>query len=184
MAFQQAPGTKERNTMSDEIRLKERMSSQPETPAAAESTPMIEPPAPVLGQTAPPPPSPPTEMSLVHYLDEPLWRVKGWIQLMGILFMLNGILMVLSLWGILLCWLPFWLGLTLMSAAKNIRAAAEFNDQRLMRMALDKLGLYFKINGILIVLGLVFGILAGVAVALGVLGSAAMMNQGMHNMIQ
>jgi hypothetical protein len=123
-------------------------------------------------------------MSLVHYFDEPLWRAKGWIQLMGGLFILHGVLMALSLGGIVLCWLPIWLGLTLMSAAKNIRAAAELDNKECMRLALDKLGLYFKINGILIIIGLGVGILIAVAVALGVLGSATMMSQGIPNMMQ
>jgi len=141
-------------------------------------------------------------MSLVQYLDEPLYRARGWIQLMGILFLLHGVLMALSfvgtilsslpIWlglplslaGIIPCWLPIWLGLTLVSAAKNIRAAADFNDQKFLRLALDKIGLFFKINGVLIVIGLVVGILAGVAVVLGVLGSASMMSQGMQNMMQ
>lgn len=122
--------------------------------------------------------------------------------MMGILFLLHGVLMALSfvgtilsslpIWlglplslaGIIPCWLPIWLGLTLVSAAKNIRAAADFNDQKFLRLALDKIGLFFKINGVLIVIGLVVGILAGVAVVLGVLGSASMMSQGMQNMMQ
>ena len=103
---------------------------------------------------------------------------------MGVLFILHGVLMALSLWGIVLCWLPIWLGLTLMSAAKNVRAAAELDNKECMRLALDKIGLYFKISGILVILGLVVGILAAVAVALGVLGSAAMMSQGMPNLMQ
>ena len=53
-----------------------------------------------------------------------------------------------------------------------------------MRLALDKIGLYFKVNGILIIIGLVVGILVGVAVVLGLLGSAATMSQGMQNMIR
>ena len=55
-------------------------------------------------------------MSLVHYLDEPLWRAKGWIQLMGVLFILHGVLVALSLWGIILCWLPIWLGAVVLGA--------------------------------------------------------------------
>jgi hypothetical protein len=174
--------------MSEEIGLRERIGSTPVPPSESETepdpTPVVESPLPGLPQAPSPIRCAPAEMSLVHYLDEPLYRAKGWIQLMGVLFILHGVLMALSLVGIILCWLPIWLGLTLMSAAKNIRAATEFNDQKFLRLALDKIGLYFKINGVLVVIGLVVGILVGVAVALGVLGSAAMMSQGMQNMIQ
>ena len=172
--------------MSDDIGLRERAGSVPVPPTQAEAdpSPIVEAPLPGLAEAPSPARCAPVAMSLVHYLDEPLWRVKGWIQLMGVLFILHGVLMALSLWGIVLCWLPIWLGLTLMSAAKNVRAAAELDNKECMRLALDKIGLYFKINGILVIIGLVVGILAAVAVAMGVLGSAAMLNQGMPNMMQ
>ena len=172
--------------MSDEIRLKERTSTVQVPPSETEpdSTPIVEAPLPGLPQEPSPPPSASAGMSLVHYLDKPLWRAKGWIQLMGILFILHGVFMALSLWGIVLCWLPIWLGLTLMSAAKNIRAAAELDNQEYMYLALDKIGLFFKINGILIIIGLVVAALIGAAVALGVLGSVAMLSQNLQNMAQ
>lgn len=123
-------------------------------------------------------------MSVVHYLDKPLYHAKGWIQLVGIVCILHGVFMALSLVGIILCWLPIWLGLTLMSAAKNIRVAAELDNQEYMYLALDKIGLYFKIMGILIVIGLVIAALIGAAVAMGVLGSVAMLSENMQNMAQ
>lgn len=174
--------------MDDEIHLKERVGSTsvPTAETQSDSTSIVEAPLSGLAQETSPtaPPSAKSGMSLVHYLDEPLWRAKGWIRLMGILLIINGVLMIFSLWGIILCWLPIWMGLTLTSAAKNARAAAELNNQECLRQALEKLGLYFKINGILVVVGLVAGILIGVAVAAGVLGSAAMMTQGMQGMMQ
>jgi hypothetical protein len=172
--------------MSDEIGLKARAGSVSDSPTQTEPdpTPIVEAPLPGLPEAPSPTRSAPVAMSLVHYLDEPLWRAKGWIKLMGVLFILNGVLTALSLWGIVLCWLPIWLGLTLLSAAKNIRAAAELDNKECMRLALDKLGLYFKINGILIIVGLGVGILIAGAVALGILGSATMMSQGIPNMMQ
>jgi len=172
--------------MSDEIGLRARVGSVPEQPTQTEPdpTPIVEAPVTELPEAPSPTRPAPAAMSLVHYLDEPLWRAKGWIKLMGILFILQGVLTALSLWGIVLCWLPIWLGLTLMSAAKNIRAAAELDNKECMRQALDKIALYFKINGILVIIGLVVGILVAVAVALGALGSVAMMNQGIPNMMQ
>lgn len=167
--------------MSDEIRLKERAAavpSLPPEPDAAVATEVPEAPLPGLCEEPPAPATPTQNMSLIRYLDEPLWRAKGWMQLMGILFILNGAMMILSIWGIVLCWLPIWMGLTLMAAAKNVRVAAELDNQEYMRVALEKIGLFFKINGILVIIGLMFGILIGVAVALGVVGSAAMLSQG------
>jgi len=170
--------------MSDEIRLREHTGTVPVPPPETEpnSTPIVQ--SPRLSQESTQPQSASAGMSVVHYLDKPLYRAKGWIQLMGIVFILNGVFMALSLVGILLCWLPIWLGLTLMSAAKNIRAAAELDNQEYMYLALDKIGLFFKINGILIIIGLVVAALIGAAVALGVLGSVAMLSQNLQNMAQ
>ncbi|UCE47223.1 MAG: DUF5362 domain-containing protein [Phycisphaerales bacterium] len=170
--------------MSDEIRLRERAGTVPVPPTETEpnSTPIVEPPR--LSQQSSQPPSASAQMSVVHYLDKPLYHAKGWIQLMGIVFILNGVFMALSLVGIILCWLPIWLGLTLMSAAKNIRVAAELDNQEYLYLALDKIGLFFKIHGILIVIGLVVAAVIGAAAALGVLGSLAMLSQGVQNMPQ
>jgi hypothetical protein len=170
--------------MSDEIRLKEHTGTVPIPPPATEpnSTPIVEPPRSAQGPAQPPSAS--AQMSVVHYLDKPLYRAKGWIQLVGIVCILNGVCMALSLVGIILCWLPIWLGLTLMSAAKNIRVAAELDNQEYLYLALDKISLYFKIMGILIIIGLVFAALICAAAALGVLGSVAMLSQGVQNMPQ
>ena len=170
--------------MSDEIRLQEHTGTVPVPPPGTEpnSTPIVEPPRPSQGPAQPPSAS--AQMSVVHYLDKPLYRAKGWMQLMGIVFILNGVFMALSLVGIVLCWLPIWLGLTLMSAAKNVRVAAELDNQEYLYLALDKIGLFFKIHGILIVIGLVVAALVAGAMALGLLGSVAMLSQSVQNMPQ
>ena len=168
----------ERNAMSDDIQLKPRMGTVTESP----SEPNVEKPLAEDNETVTPTPAPTPEtgdsqMSVVRYLDEPLWRVKGWIQLLGVLFILQGAAMVLSIWGIVLCWLPIWMGVTLFSAANHIRGAAEMDDQVVMKVALEKIALFFKINGIMILIGLGLTVLAVIAMMMGFMGSIAMMGQ-------
>lgn len=172
--------------MSEEIGLKPRIGSD-EAPAHAaetDATPVVDAPLPGPPQRSSPLPSTPTEMSLIHYLDEPLWRSKGWMTFMGVLLVIYGALMALSIGGIILCWLPIWVGVTLMSAAKNIRGAAEFNDEKCLRVALEKIGLCFKIWGVVTAIVLVLTILAIATIILGGFGTALMMNQNMPNMMQ
>ena len=169
--------------MSDEINLKPRVSSQPQASSTADaqtpdqedvvvSPPTMSPPP----YQAPPPPSGP--MSRVRALDLPLWRSRGWMKLMAVLMILNGALAILSIWGILFCWLPIWLGVTLFSAANNIQTAAEQDSEQHLQVALDKLGLFFKINGICALVGIIIGICIFAAVFMGMIGGAALMNQG------
>jgi hypothetical protein len=174
--------------MNDEIGLKVRGSQEPQDnqPQAQTSAPTAVAEVPVVplsglrNEPASPPPS--QAMSLVRYLDEPLWRVKGWMQLLGVMCMIHGAVCILTLWGILFCWIPIWMGLVLFSASKNARAAAELDNQDYLRVALEKVALYFKILGVLTIVGLVLGAIGFVAGALGLLGSAAMMNQAMSGM--
>lgn len=121
-------------------------------------------------------------MSIVRYLDEPLWRVRGWMQFLGVLCMIHAAFCILSIWGILFCWIPIWTGLTLFGAAKNARAAAELDNQDYLRVALDKVALYFKIIGVLTLVSIILAGIFIAAGALGMLGSAAMMNQAMQSM--
>lgn len=171
--------------MSDEIGLKSRGNLEPqdESPEPASApTAVAEAPLPGLRTEPTPPPQSAQAMSIVRYLDEPLWRVKGWMQLLAVMFMIQGAFFILSIWGILVCWLPIWIGMTLFGAAKNVRAAAELDNQDHLRVALDKVALYFKILGVLTIVGLVLGAIGFIAGALGLLGSAAMMNQAMQGM--
>lgn len=93
--------------------------------------------------------------SPVQRLIEPLYRAKGWIKFSGVLTILYGVLSILSLWGILFCWLPIWLGALLCGAANQIRTAFEASDESACRTSMEKLGTYFRIVGVLAVIGIV-----------------------------
>jgi hypothetical protein len=174
--------------MSDEIGLKQRGNLDPQDPQPQQASPA---PAPAAVAEAPLPglredstsAAPSSQaMSLVRYLDEPLWRVKGWMQLLGVMCIIHGAFCILTIWGILFCWLPIWMGLTLLGASKSVRAAAELDNQDHLRTGLEKVALYFKILGVLTVVGLVLSAIMIAAMMLGMLGSATMMNQAMQGM--
>jgi len=117
-------------------------------------------------------------VSPTRTLNLPLWQVRGWMKLLGVLFIINGIAMALSIWGIVVCWLPIWLGITLFSAASNAQTAAETDSQQHLQTALQKISLFFKINGIMAIIGIVVGLCIFAAVALGLAGSAALLGRG------
>ena len=119
----------------------------------------------------PPIPTPVIPVSnTVRNICEPLYQAKGWIKLLGILSIVYGVFMILTLWGILICWLPIWMGILLLGISKMVELAYQTNNEADMIDAQRKLKTYFTIQGVLAMIGLiVVGI--GFVFAASLLGS-------------
>lgn len=101
-------------------------------------------------------------------LAEPLYRASGWIKFLGVLTIIQGVFVALSIWGILICWLPIWLGVLLLGAANKIRMSCETNNPEVFHASMEDLGKYFRILGVIAVVSIgiaVLAILAAVAAA-------------------
>lgn len=101
-------------------------------------------------------------------LIEPLVRGKFWMQLIGIMLIISGVLTALSIIGIIVAWIPIWAGVVLMQAAGAAQRAYESPDAEAIKYTLGRLRIYFTIFGVLLliylilmVLGMLFGIGAG-----------------------
>lgn len=108
-------------------------------------------------------------------LVEPLYRAKFWMQLIGILMILGGVISALSIVGLLVAWIPVWAGVVLMQAAGATQRAYDSSDAREMKFAMGKLKTYFTIFGVLALIYLVLGI-GGMMIGLAGFG----MMGGMH----
>jgi len=91
---------------------------------------------------------------------EPLYRSKGWITFAGVLSIIQGVFTILSIWGIIICWIPIWMGILLCSASTHIRLAYETNSEMDYLHSMDKLGTYFRILGIFSLVSLIIGVIA------------------------
>ncbi len=101
----------------------------------------------------------------VARIAEPLYRAKGWMKFAGVLSIIQGLFSILSIWGIIVCWVPIWMGVVLCSASNHIRIAYETNSDDEFRTSMEKLGTYFRVFGILMLIMLVIaviGILAAI----------------------
>ena len=115
-----------------------------------------------------------TGENLVKELSTDLYKAKGWMKLLGVLSIIQGILLVFTLWGILICWLPIWMGVLLNRAAGRVEMAYLNGDRAMSREGTQNIQKYFTINGVLAlfyVLVMAIGLIS--MLALGGLGALA-----------
>jgi hypothetical protein len=97
--------------------------------------------------------------NLVRRLAQVLASGGFWIKLMALLMFISGAAEALSIAGLIIAWLPIWMGVLLWTAANRAQAAASSGSEAELYQALDKLRFYFKLSGILLVVGFVIGLL-------------------------
>lgn len=114
------------------------------------------------------------ESQFVREVGFPLYTAKGWLKFLGIISIIQGIFWILSLFGILFCWLPIWLGVLLLRAAGDLELSHSSGERAKLIYGLQRLKTYFVINGVLQLLQILFFAFAIIAFfGLGVLGIIA-----------
>lgn len=110
---------------------------------------------------------------LVRQLSNTASGSAGWMKFLGVLSIIQGIFLVFTIWGILICWLPIWIGVILFKAAGDAEIASRGAPTRLLDF-LQKINRYFLIQGILaliaIIIGLVVIFVVGMAAIMGLRG--------------
>lgn len=97
---------------------------------------------------------------------------RRWMKFFGVLSIIQGSVLCLTVGGAIIGWLPIWLGVNVFQAAKAADLAERTGSQEYMGEALYRLGFFFKLNGIVfvsifaffviaIVIILVSGVMAG-----------------------
>lgn len=92
---------------------------------------------------------------LIRELSFPLFNAKGWMKLLGILAIIYGVLMIFTIWGIIICWLPIWMGVLLFRAGNSIERARMSGEQSDLNYTLNSLKTFFTIQGVLALIGLI-----------------------------
>ena len=105
--------------------------------------------------------------ALLREVGVPLYEGKGWIKFLGIMSVIQGIVAAISIVGILFAWLPIWVGVILYQSATKMEQAYTMGDKREFYESMSKLKLYFVIQGITTVIGIVIAIFA---MSIGMLG--------------
>ncbi len=103
------------------------------------------------------------QTKLLNDLKISALNMSGWLKFVGIVTIIGGIITALSIIGILMAWLPIWLGVLLWQAGSRASDAQLRNNPLELMIMLDKLRLYFVVQGILIIIifgGMLIGLMA------------------------
>lgn len=92
----------------------------------------------------------------IKELSVSLYQAKGWMKLLGVVMMIQGVLSAITIFGIVICWLPIWLGVLLFKAAGAIEGAQLTGNKQMFMESMAKLKTYFVINGVLMLIAVVF----------------------------
>mgnify|MGYP006287007767 CR=1 FL=1 len=100
------------------------------------------------------------EKDLIKELSFPLFKAKGWLKLVGVMSIIYGVITIFSVVGIIICWLPIWMGVLLFKAGNKIEEARAMGDKYQLLESLDKLKTYFVITGVLTLIGIIVFVIA------------------------
>lgn len=100
------------------------------------------------------------DAQLVREVSAPLFQAKGWLKFLGVLMIIGGIVQAITIVGILICWLPIWVGILLLRVAATTESAQMSGSKDELITAMSKLKTVFTIYGILALIGIVFAVIA------------------------
>jgi hypothetical protein len=96
------------------------------------------------------------EQQLVREVSAPLFAAKGWMKFLGVLMIIQGAMLIIPIFTIIICWLPIWIGILLFQSASAVESAQASGNKMELYSALSKLKTYFTIYGVLAVISIIF----------------------------
>jgi uncharacterized membrane protein len=99
-----------------------------------------------------------TEEQLVRDISLPMFSSKGWIKFLGIIMLIYGIFAAISIVGILIAWLPIWIGVLLLQASSRIEQAHLSGSKESLIRAQNSLSTYFTVYGVLALIGIIISV--------------------------
>ena len=78
------------------------------------------------------------------------------MKLLAVVMLITGVVTALTIVGIIIAWLLIWLGVLLFQAAGRVDTAFATDDEALLRESLAKLKTFFVIQGVMLLIYLVF----------------------------
>lgn len=106
------------------------------------------------------PTAPAAEMNArpLREIGQPLVSASGWMKFIGIMFIIQGALTAITIVGILIAWLPIWIGVLLLQSAGAAQRFQSGDDAGALMEALSRLKTYFVIQGVLYLVGIALAV--------------------------
>jgi hypothetical protein len=95
------------------------------------------------------------EKNLVQEVSLPLYQVQGWLKLLGVVMIVEGVISIFTIIGIIWSWVLIWMGILLFKAATSAGVAQLNGEKEQLIQSLRRLKTFFMINGILMLIGLI-----------------------------
>lgn len=95
-----------------------------------------------------------------HAVYTAVYRTRIWWRIIGVFLILSGALVTVTGIGVLVAWLPLWLGVLLLKAAEAAATAHRHDDMAMLLLAIGRMRT-------------VFAVLAGLALTIVIGGMAA-----------
>jgi hypothetical protein len=106
--------------------------------------------------------------------------MTGWMKFVGVMTIIGGCLQVLSIVGLVIAWLPIWMGVVLTKAGTKASEYADKGDFASLEGMTGQLKTYFTISGVMIIVSFAATIIAlaiwGALLAAGVLSSSTLLD--------
>ncbi len=112
-------------------------------------------------------PAPDSVQGLIQQISYPLYNCKGWMKFVGVLSIISGALQAISIFGIIIAWLPIWIGVLLFQAASAAEEAHYTGSEHELIRSLTRLKTYFIIIGVMTLIMILFSLLVLVLVFTG-----------------
>ena len=106
-------------------------------------------------------------------------KSRGWIKFLGIVFIVTGAIQALSIVGIVIAWLPIWMGVLLMQVAKFADRFEQLKDVEALHQMLIKLRVFFTVQGIMLIIALILAVVMVIVYIIFGIALVGMMSQGM-----
>lgn len=107
------------------------------------------------------------QSNLIKEVTAPVYQARGWMKFLGVLLIIGGILYAITIVGIIIAWLPIWMGVVLFQAGSSSEQAYFSGDKFSLLKSLNQLKLYFTIMGIMTLIGIIFSAVIVISVLIG-----------------
>lgn len=105
--------------------------------------------------------------NLIKEISTPVYQSRGWMKFVGVLLIITGVFYALSIVGIIIAWLPIWMGIVLFQAGSSSEQAFFSGDKFSLLKSLNQIKLFFTIMGIMSLIGILLTVIAVIMFIVG-----------------